>query len=104
MQAIVALIEAILPSVGVSSANVMLISKIIAALVALIPIIKAEYQDLVPIVQRIIIALKADPSTIPAQLDALDAAEAQLDADYENAAAAAAAEDAVAAPTPPAST
>jgi hypothetical protein len=92
MNAVLSLIAALLPA----GANAALIEKIIEALVALIPIIVQEYKDLVPIVQNIIVAVKGDPATTEAQLDALDAMEAQLDADYESAAAAAAAEDAAA--------
>lgn len=93
MNAVIALIEALLPNLG---GNVSLIGKIITAITSLIPIIVQEYKDLVPIVKNIITALKADPSTLPAQLDALDEAEKQLDADYDDAFARAQAEDAAA--------
>lgn len=92
MNAVLSLIAALLPA----GANAALIEKIIEALVALIPIIMQEYKDLLPIVKNIIVAVKGDPATTAEQLDALDAMEAQLDADYEAAAAAAAAEDAAA--------
>lgn len=90
MNAVLSLIAALLP-VG---ANAALIEKIIEALVALEPMIVAEYQDLVPVVKNIIVALRSDPSTTASQLDALDAFEARLDGAYEAAASAAAAEDA----------
>lgn len=93
MNAVLTLISALLPALG---ANAGLIEKIIAALVALYPIIAQEYADLLPIVKNIVLALKADPSTTAAQLDELDKMETQIDADYETAAAAAAAEDAAA--------
>lgn len=96
MNAVLSLIAALLP-LGTNSA---LIEKIIEALVAIEPMIVAEYQDLVPIVKNIITALRSDPSTTGAQLDALDAFEASLDAAYETAATAAAAEDAAAGGTP----
>jgi hypothetical protein len=96
MNAVLSLIAALLPA----GANSALIEKIIEALVALIPIIVQEYKDLVPIVKNIIVAIKSDPSTTAAQIDALDAMEAQLDADYDAAATAAAAEDAAAAGKP----
>lgn len=94
MNAVLALIQVLLPAMG---GNAALVSKIIEALVALIPILITTYKDLVPIAKNIIIALKADPSTTIEQLDALDIAEAQLDAAYEVAAAAAEAEDTAAA-------
>lgn len=93
MNAILTLIEAALPLLG---GNAGMIEKIIAALTALYPLIVQEYADLKPIVGNIITALRNDPSTTAAQLDALDKMETQLDADYETAAAAAAAEDAAA--------
>lgn len=89
MNAVLTLILGLLP-VGGNSA---LIEKIIDALVAVYPLVVQEYKDLTPIVKNIITALRSDPSTTAAQLDALDKLEAQLDADYEMAAAAAAAED-----------
>lgn len=94
MNAILALIEALLPQLG---GNAVIIEKIVNALVALAPMIAQEYADLKPIVANIITALRSDPSTTAAQLDALDAFETKLDADYETAAAAAAAQDAAAA-------
>ncbi len=93
MNAVLVLIEALLPQLG---GNAAIVSKIISALAALYPLILQEYHDLKPIVANIITALKSDPSTTAAQLDALDKMETQLDADYEVAAAAAAAEDAAA--------
>lgn len=93
MNAVLTLISVLLPALG---GNAALVEKIIAALVALYPIIKQEYTDLLPIVKNIVLALKADPSTTAAQLDDLDKMETQIDADYEMAAAAAAAEDAAA--------
>ena len=92
MNAVLSLIAMLLPA----GANAALVEKIIEALTALYPIVVREYQDLMPIVKNIITALKSDPSTTAAQLDALDKMEAQLDADFEAAATAAAAEDAAA--------
>jgi hypothetical protein len=93
MNAVLILIESLLPQLG-SSAGI--IEKIINALIALYPLISAEYADLKPIVANILLALRSDPSTTAAQLDTLDAFEAKLDADYETVAALAAAEDAAA--------
>lgn len=93
MNAVLLLIQALIPA----GTNAAMIEKIIAVLVDLYPIIVRSYHDLVPVVKNIITALRADPSTIPEQIDALDAFEAKLDADYEESAALAAAEDASAA-------
>lgn len=89
---ILALIEQLVPS----STSAALVEKIIAVLIHLIPVIVQEYKDLLPIVQNIITALKADPSTTAQQLATLEELEIQYDADFEAAAAAAEAEDAAA--------
>jgi hypothetical protein len=95
MNAVLILIESLLPLLG---GNAGVITNIVNALIALAPLISAEYADLKPIVGNILTALRADPSTTAAQLDALDTFEAKLDADYETVAALAAAEDAAAKP------
>lgn len=87
---ILALIEQLVPA----STSAALIEKIIAVLIQLIPVIVKEYQDLLPIVQGIITALKSNPSTTAQQLATLQEMEVQYDADFEAAAAAAQAEDA----------
>ena len=86
---ILGLISALVPS----GTNAALVEKIIEALIAIVPVVVKEYQDLVPIVRNIIAALKADPSTTAAQLATLQQLEAGWDADFEAAATAAAAED-----------
>jgi hypothetical protein len=88
------MIMAFLPQ---ASGDAAITEKIIAALVALWPMMKAEYADLKPIFANAITALRSDPSATSANLDALDKFEAQLDSDYETAAVAAATEDAAAA-------
>jgi hypothetical protein len=95
LNAVLTLIMAFLPQ---ASGDAAITEKIISALVALWPMIKSEYADLKPIVSNIITALRSDPTATAANLDALDKFEAQLDADYETAAVAAAAEDAAAKP------
>lgn len=57
------------------------------------PVVIQEYKDLKPIVKNIITALKADPSTLPTQLEELEKAEVLIDAAFEEAAAKAIAED-----------
>ena len=94
MEAVIALIEALLPQLGVTGANAALIGKVVATLVALIPTIVQEAKDLLPAVKNIIAALSANPATTADQLAALDALNAQVDAAFEAAAAAATAEDA----------
>jgi ethanolamine transporter EutH len=83
----------VLPLLGNSSA-IQLIEKIVASLVAIIPLIVKEAQELVPIVKNIITALKADPSTTAEQVAVLDAMSKRLDQEFEDAAAAALKEDA----------
>lgn len=90
MNAVLSLIAALLPQLA---GNSPMMEKIIAALVALVPIIVQEYKDLVPIVKNIIVAVRSDPSTTGAQLDDLDKMEAMLDADFDAAATAAQVED-----------
>lgn len=86
---ILALIEQLVPG----GTSVAVVEKIIAVLIQLIPVVVQEYQDLLPIVQNIITALKSDPSTTARQLAALEEMEVTYDAEFEAAAAAALAED-----------
>jgi phage-related protein len=88
LTALLAIIEDIAPTAAAGT-----IGKIIAALVNLLPLIIKEIQALVPIVQNIITALRGNGQITPEQLDALDAMEAQIDADYDAAEKAAEAED-----------
>lgn len=60
------------------------------------PIIQKTYADLKPVAQRIIATLKADKSTTPEQIAELEAAEAVLDQEFDDAAAAALEADAAA--------
>jgi len=71
-----------------------LIEGIISVVSAATPVIIKEYKDLKPIVSNIIAVIKADPSTQLDQLKALEQYEIQLDAEFDEAAAAAQAEDA----------
>ncbi|WP_262048669.1 hypothetical protein [Bradyrhizobium sp. Bra78] len=84
----------LLSSIPQIAGNAKLVAQGVSAMVALYPIARAEFQDLQPIVKNAIAAFRSDPATMPATLDQLDAFEAKLDADYEEAAALAAAEDA----------
>lgn len=60
---------------------------------AAVPVVIKEYKDLKPVVSNIITALKADPSTLPTQLEELEKSEILIDAAFEEAAAKAIAED-----------
>lgn len=57
------------------------------------PVVIQEYHDLKPIVKNIIVALKADPLTLPTQLEELEKSEIIIDAAFEAEAARAIAED-----------
>lgn len=94
MTALLATILGLISALVPAGTNAALVEKIIEALIAIVPVVVKEYQDLVPIVRNIIAALKSDPSTTAAQLDQLQQLEAGWDADFEAAAAAAQAEDA----------
>lgn len=89
-----AILTYLLSSIPQIAGNAKLVAEGVSAMVALYPIAKSEFQDLQPIVKNVIAVLRSDPSAMPATLDQLDAVEAKLDADYEEAAALAAAEDA----------
>src|ERR1700740_2570631 len=97
MSAIITPLLAILAQVA-PGATTTLISSIIEALVALIPIIIKEYQDLMPTVQGIIDVLKQSDDVTGEQWDQLDQISAQADADFQSALAAAKAQDAAANP------
>lgn len=100
MSAILTTILALIQQLVPASTSAALVEKILAVLIQLVPVLVKEYQDLLPIVQNIIVALKSDPSTTADQLAALQNLEVQWDADFEAAAAAAQAEDA-SPPAPP---
>jgi hypothetical protein len=94
---VLSLIEQALPAIAGSSAlgtTAPMIAKIINTLVVLAPVISQEYKDLKPRVAAVITALKADPATNAAQIEVLEAQEVLLDAEFDDAAAAALAEDA----------
>lgn len=84
------LIQTSLPLIGGASPAVSTAIKIITAAA---PVVYSTYRDLIPIVKRSIAVLKADSSTTDAQIAELEAAEAILDQDFDEAAAAALAED-----------
>lgn len=94
-----ALLQAALPSLSklVGDSKTTFIGKAVEFITEAAPLVAKQYQGLKPITQNIIMALKSDPSTHMAQLDALEEAEKILDKDFDDAADAALAEDAAAA-------
>lgn len=81
--AVVSLLGQLLPLVGTNST---LISQIIETLVAILPTVVKEVQDLIPPIKNIIAALSADPATSAAQIATLQVLDAQCDAAFEAAA------------------
>lgn len=70
------------------------VAPILSILTKVVPVVIQEAQDLTPIVKGIITTLKNDPATNSAQLATLATLDAQVDAAFDAAAAAAEAEDA----------
>lgn len=81
--ALLSVIAQIAPTLGAGST----ITTIISTLVNLIPTLVKEVQDVAPLVQNIIDALRNNSAITPEQLAALDALEAKADAEFEAAAA-----------------
>jgi hypothetical protein len=84
------LLEGALPLIAGISPQVATAVKVVTVAA---PFIAKEYQDLKPVVQRIIATLKSDSAATDDQISELEAAEAVLDQDFDSAAAAAEAED-----------
>lgn len=81
--AVVSLLGQLLPLVG---SNSTLITQIIETLVAILPTVVKEVQDLIPPIRNIIAALSADPATSAAQLATLQVLDSQCDQAFESAA------------------
>lgn len=94
---ILAILQAIVPSLTSSS----VVQQVINALIQIIPVLVKEAQDLVPMIKNIIVALSSNPAATADQLATLKALDQLTDSAFEAAAAKALAEDAAAA-TPPA--
>ncbi len=101
LTAIFALIEQVLPLLGVAGSP--LITSIITVLENVLPLIITEIPTVYTAVKNIIAALSNDPNTTSAQLATLQALDAQVDAAFD-AAAAAVNPDATVATPPPATT
>lgn len=87
---VLSMIQHALPLLGGSAPA---ISKVVDVVVAVAPTVIETYKELKPIVASIIRTLKSDPATARAQIEQLEAVEAQLDADFDDAADRALAED-----------
>ena len=85
---VLALIEQLLPLLGVGSSTTTLIGTIVSTLENLLPTMLTIIPEVYTSVKNIITALTADPSTTAAQLTALQALDAQVDAAFDAAAAA----------------
>jgi hypothetical protein len=92
--AILGLLQQFLPQIAGSSPA---IGMAVKAVVALAPVVASSYKDLKPMIGNVITALKSDPAALPDQIAELEKAEAILDAEFDEAAAAALAEDMAAA-------
>lgn len=87
-QAFVALMTQLLPTLeGAGASN--LIESIVNTLISLIPVAVQWAQDLIPSIQNIITTLKSNAAVTPTQISTLEALEAQYDAAFQAAAAAA---------------
>lgn len=71
---------------GVTSAKI--VSRVLTALIQIVPVAIKEAQDVLPAIQNIIAALSANPATTEEQLATLKALDAQVDAAFEAAVAA----------------
>ena len=90
ISALLGLVSKLLPLV---TGNAGAITAIIQEVIALTPSLIDAGEEVWTQVQDIIAALKADPATTQAQMDALDAEDAKYDAAFDAAAAKAQAED-----------
>ena len=84
IQTLLTLIEALLPTFGVASTNV--IDKILVALIQIVPIIAQEAQDLIVPVRNIIAALQNHGAVTAEQLVQLEALNKQVDDAFDAAA------------------
>lgn len=88
LETMLVLIEGLMGQLG-TGATVGIIDKILAALTTVVPVIAAQFPNLLASVQNIIASLEGTGNVTQAQQVALDALSAQVDAAFENAATAA---------------
>jgi len=82
---ILSLLQTLLPSLT-ASGTVGIVAKIVETLIQIVPIVVQEVRDLIPEVKNIIAALKSTDGISEDQMAALEALDAQCDADFEAAA------------------
>lgn len=87
IETLLTLIQGLLADAGVASTS--LIDRILISLIAIVPIIAENAQDFLTPVKNIIAALQSSGNVSPAQMAQLQALDAQVDAAFEAAAAAA---------------
>jgi hypothetical protein len=81
IETLLTLIESLLPSLGIASSNV--VSKIIVALIQIVPILAEEATNLITPVKNIIAALQSHGALTPDQLAQLQALDTQCDAAFD---------------------
>lgn len=96
VSAVLAILQAIVPSLSTSAT----VQTVINALIQIIPVLVKEAQDLVPMVKNIIAALGSNPASTADQLATLKALDQLTDAAFEAAATKALAEDSAAPASP----
>lgn len=94
MAAIVTQVLQMLALIGAATREGSTIAMVIRALTDLLPTVVQEAKDVAPAVKNIITALKSNPAADAGQLQALAELDAKVDAEFDQAAAAAEAEDA----------
>ena len=85
IQAILALVEQLLPLIT-SSGSSATIDSIINALIKILPFVAQEVEALVPPIKNIIAALSANPATTADQLAQLQSLDQSVDKAFEDAA------------------
>jgi len=88
LETLLVLVEGMMGELG-TGATVGIISKILAALTTVVPVIAAQFPNLLTSVQNIINSLEGTGNVTQAQQVALDALSAQVDQAFETAATAA---------------
>lgn len=87
MSSAILLLLQVLAQIIPNLTNSATIANIITALINLLPTLVKEVQDVAPLIQNIIDALRNNNTITPEQLAALDELEAKADAEFEAAAA-----------------
>lgn len=82
LETMLVLIEGLMGQLG-TGATVGIIDKILAALTTVVPVIAAQFPNLLTSVQNIIASLEGSGNVTQAQQVALDAISAQVDAAFE---------------------